>query len=747
MLSVIQLEEMFQADAKKSEAAKSEMSPPKLSLLTPVEVPREVDYAIVNEPADVEAWIRTHRVKLAGFDYETKGTEPHNFPDDRIVGLSLSTDNSAVYLPVPVSRQSYVRDVFCILIDEQVELLAHNLFFEAQWTLKYVPDLYDQVKWHRCTYLTYKSLATEGWIGQSWGLKNAQKELLGWASTNEAELDNWLVSNGWVTGNVSKHFIQLAPDDKLKHYKSGANYNKKRQRKIKPDKGEMWRAPTEILGKYCCLDSYSTYQLYVEVLRPVEQKFSYLPGYLDKFNHLLHLLARQKVRGIQVDTSKMRTVLDNYAVMCEQELTKFLEHPEVVEYVNEFTQDKFKKIYLDKRPEKYKKDGDVSKNYLNWVDRRKAKLVEARFNPNSGAQLQWLFYDKLGYEVEKETRAGNPSTDKQTLLQFGEAGPQLVRYNILEKQRQYAQSAFDITTDQNVLHPSFRVPGTLTNRLSGAGGFNLQQQPKTEDYLSCFVARPGFKWVQCDVTSLEKVVLAERSRDPALWNLYGPEAKPNDVYLYDGAHLPGFKEEILAAGYVPDNPTADMIRHVKSVCKSTRKKVKPASLGFGYGLGPRKYRLDMKLNGFDISDDEAFEVWKAYWKLYKGVKIWERELTRQWRKNDGWFLNGCGRPIGVHADKMKDIVNRDCQSTGHDLLVEWIHIYSRELDRRGIEWYPVIVDFHDESIVEVREEQAEEAAEVMQWAFDELNKLTGSTIKLTGEGTIADNLAEIKVEE
>lgn len=743
-MNILELEELFQTDDKK---AKTDSSPPKLALLRPVKTDRQVSWQVIDKPHEVEDWIRSNSIKLAALDFETKGTDPHNFPDNRVVGVSLSTDKSAIYLPIPENRQTYVVDTFNILIDESVKLLAHNLFFEGQWTLKYLRDNYVNVKWHRCTYLTYKTLACEGWFGQSWSLKSAQKELLGWKTTNEARLDEWLVAHGYVVGNVSKKFLEMTGEQRVAHFKSKNNFNKKGSRKIRPDKAEMWRAPVDILGEYCCLDSYSTYLLYDRVLRPVEQKFRVLPDYLDKFNYLIHLLVKQRVRGISVDTEKMTKVLKDYDVNCAAELRKFMEHPEVVEHTRSWFEQKLKETYLDKEPPRIKKDGGVSKNWINWKERRPAAEAKAAFNPNSGTQLQWLFYDKLGYTVEKETKAGNPATDKQTLMQFGEAGLQLVRYNILEKQRQYAQSAFDITTDKGVLHPSFKCSGTLTNRLSGSGGFNLQQQPKTEDYLSCFKARPGFKWVQCDINSLEKVVLAERSKDPALWKLYGPGARPNDVYLYDGAHLPGFKEDILAAGYDPDMTTQEMITRVKKECKSTRKKVKPASLGFGYGLGPRKYRLDMRLNGFDISDDEAFEVWKAYWKLYEGVKKWEKELLRQRRKNDGWFLNGIGRPVGVHEDKLKDIVNRDCQSTGHDLLIEWIYIYTRELDRRKIEWYPAIIDFHDESIIEVEESRAEESLEIMMSAFDELNKQMKSEIPLAGEGLVCDNLAEIKIED
>ena len=51
---------------------------------------------------------------------------------------------------------------------------------------------------------------------------------------------------------------------------------------------------------------------------------------------------------------------------------------------------------------------------------------------------------------------------------------------------------------------------------------NLQQQPKSRQYLECFRARPGHKIVQLDFDALEPKITAYFSRDKNLMNLYGP---------------------------------------------------------------------------------------------------------------------------------------------------------------------------------------------------------------------------------
>lgn len=239
-----------------------------------------------------------------------------------------------------------------------------------------------------------------------------------------------------------------------------------------------------------------------------------------------------------------------------------------------------------------------------------------------------------------------------------------------------------------------------------------------------------------------KVVLTEEQRHA----LDIPEAV-NDVYLFDGAHLPGFKEPILASGYSPFNTNKEMLAKTKKECKAIRKKVKPASLGFGYGLGWKKYMDDMHALGYSITEAEARAVHKAYWKLYKGCKEYEAELKRQWRKNRGWILNGIGRPIGVHDDFLHDIINRSVQSTGHDLLVYWIQEFRQLLDNEGIEWYPIIIDFHDESIIEVREDQAKRAHELLHEGFVKVNERMGNVIPLTGDGMVCNSFADVKMED
>ena len=135
-------------------------------------------------------------------------------------------------------------------------------------------------------------------------------------------------------------------------------------------------------------------------------------------------------------------------------------------------------------------------------------------------------------------------------------------------------------------------------------------------------------------------------------------------------------------------------------------------------------------------------------RVLRKVKVWNQshKLSQKHVRVYDILNAGPKRRFTVWGDRQMVVSN--CQSTGHDLLVYWVDIYSEMLDAEGIEWYPIIADFHDESIIEVKAEHADRALEIVEReSFDELNRRMGNIIPLQGDGLICDNLADIKIEE
>ena len=88
------------------------------------------------------------------------------------------------------------------------------------------------------------------------------------------------------------------------------------------------------------------------------------------------------------------------------------------------------------------------------------------------------------------------------------------------------------------------------------------------------------------------------------------------------------------------------------------------------------------------------------------------------------------------------------QSSGHDILQLYSRIAAQLLNEAKLDWIPVVMDWHDESIIEVPDEQVETAKKIMEIdAYAELNRILGGTCPLKGSAAVAKNLAGIKLEE
>ena len=285
---------------------------------------------------------------------------------------------------------------------------------------------------------------------------------------------------------------------------------------------------------------------------------------------------------------------------------------------------------------------------------------------------------------------------------------------------------------------------------------NIQQLPKDKNFLKCFTAAKGHKLVYSDINSLEPHVLAHFSKDPGLMALYGPNAKPNDVYLYVGSKINAWKDNILEH-YDPENPTPEGIAAAKKHAKAERTAVKPAYLGWMYGLGAGTMSQNT-----EIPVDECKLILADIDKAFPGVVDFNERLKEEWEDNGGWIkqewvidpntgrnipkfidgrpgwiYNGRGRPLGVAPDKVKDLGNRFVQSTGHDVLMQML-VFINEM--RVDTMRPYNVDVHDATIWQVREDKVDEAIKVFNDAYTRLNEALQWDVKIKGEVEVGDNL-------
>lgn len=722
------------------------------ALLTPV-VTTPRPYSVVNlADHPLHTWLPSLLTEEPlVLDLETTGLHPRSA---RVVGFALANSAGSTYFHIGESGQalSMFYEVCNKLDSHQTPLIAHNVAFDSCF-------LPDSCNWVFCTYAAYKHLASEGYAGQKWDLKSAQVEMLGWEDKGDVELVEWLDAN-------------------------------------KLTKGDMWRAPKEILGKYCALDAESTWQLYHRVLLPTVNQFKAYEIYHKHFLDLVWHVREMRMEGIHIDSEQLNAYNLELQGRIREKRTAFLMHPNVRQNVNDFNQRvleeevvakepaKFKKgDELGNEPAKFKKDGGLSQNWVKWDARRQeleGKVPEVSqtwlnwekkknayidgvqgyistepdkdlglFNPQSSKHKQWLFYDVLGYPAKVFTDNENnpqPAVDEEALQGFGEEGKLLIDLNEDLKLQSMVQSCLE-KLDGNMLRVGLKCPGTYTGRLGGSDGLNVQNVPKDVGYLSCWTPPPGHKLLILDFASLEPHVLAAASLDPTLMRIYGPESTGWDcIYLSVGSQLGGDVERrIRAAGYDPLTNTKESVAHAKKEAKDARQVAKIIHLAASYGARPRKIAQTLQLNGMNVTLEQAEDMFNRYWALFAKVKQYEQFLQAQWERNGGWILNPVGRPLAVAQDYLRDVVNRSIQSGGHDCFVLYLSILSDCLRTNGIAYKPYIWDLHDAVMLTVPEGQVGEAVHIMDdTAMSLLNKQLGGKVKLKGETNVVDSWAADK---
>ena len=256
------------------------------------------------------------------------------------------------------------------------------------------------------------------------------------------------------------------------------------------------------------------------------------------------------------------------------------------------------------------------------------------------------------------------------------------------------------------------------------GKINLQNQPKVPEFLKCYVADPGHQIIYMDFSALEPHVCTMYSRDEKMLQLYGPGAKRNDIYLFFGASTRIYGDTIRATGYDPDNPTPAAIKAAKAACGSIRDVLKTVILGCNYGMGYKLLHSYVNQAGYPLSLADAGIIHRAFWSFFGGIKRFEEGLINQYYNNGNYIINGRGRPLTIASDKLKDIVNRFVQSTGHDILMHYLLILNRLRRAEGIPMIPFFVDEHDATFWQAPTEHVDKSV----WAFEESLRRLNKTL-------------------
>lgn len=303
---------------------------------------------------------------------------------------------------------------------------------------------------------------------------------------------------------------------------------------------------------------------------------------------------------------------------------------------------------------------EAEKSLRKSLEESQRKLKRwGNINWGSPPQLAKLLFQDLGLPVLETTPTGSPSCSESVikridhplasdLLKFREAKQQLSFF--IEGWKPY----FHIVRppkgeDQVFLHPSFKLHGTVTGRLSCEHP-NLQQVPRDPVIRSLISAPPG--WVLCewDLSQIELRIAAELSNESQMLDAF---IKGVDVHwltaLRELERGHGMKKLVIeTATTAMQSKKAlsyseaievlleigpDAAVEINKDWKETRKKAKAINFGYLYGMWWKKFKLYARDNyGVSVTDEQAAESREAFFEMYPDLEPWHKKQKRYARK-------------------------------------------------------------------------------------------------------------------
>jgi len=364
---------------------------------------------------------------------------------------------------------------------------------------------------------------------------------------------------------------------------------------------------------------------------------------------------------------------------------------------------------------------------ISVIERKVAAAAGTDFNINSPKQLAFLLFEQLGLPPVKKTKTGY-STDVDVLERLKDLHeiPSLVlEYRTVAKIRSTYVDVLPGRIDprDGRIHTTLSQTQAATGRLSSSDP-NLQNIPiRTElgrRIRAGFVAEKGNLFVGADYSQVELRLLAHLSGDAELIRRF---RQGDDIHAATAAAVFGV------------DPSA--------VTPELRRRAKVINFGILYGMSP--FGLSRELG---IGGKEAKTYIDHYFDRYQGVKEYIEGLKIKSRK-DGYVLTIMGRRrtlkdidsrnkvLREAAERMA--INTPIQGSAADLIKMAMIRVDREFRKAGME-ARLILQIHDELIVEAPEREAAGSERILKEAMEGVAKLS---VPLTVSVSRGKNWGEI----
>jgi DNA polymerase-1 len=321
------------------------------------------------------------------------------------------------------------------------------------------------------------------------------------------------------------------------------------------------------------------------------------------------------------------------------------------------------------------------------------------FNLDSPKQLQVILYEKAQIPVLRRTPTGQPSTAEDVLEELADAHPLprlILEYRGIAKLRStYTEKLPEqVNPRTGRVHTSYHQAVAQTGRLSSTDP-NLQnipiRTPEGRRIRQAFVAPPGHLLVAADYSQIELRIMAHLSGDEGLLRAFAEE---RDVHQATAAEV---------FGVPPEAVTADQRRSAKAI-------------NFGLIYGMSAFGLARQLG---VERGAAQRYVDLYFERYPGVKRY-MDSTRARARETGWVETVFGRRLylpdirsrnrALQQYAERSAINAPMQGTAADIIKLAMIAVDDWCRREAPEAARLIMQVHDELVLEVRQDAVERVA-------------------------------------
>ncbi|RMU73598.1 DNA polymerase I [Pseudomonas syringae pv. apii] len=337
---------------------------------------------------------------------------------------------------------------------------------------------------------------------------------------------------------------------------------------------------------------------------------------------------------------------------------------------------------------------------MTALEREAFAIAGEEFNLGSPKQLGVILYEKLGMPILSKTATGQASTAEAVLAELAEQDFPLPKVLMQYRSMSKLKSTYTDRLPEQInprtgrIHTSYHQAVAVTGRLSSSDP-NLQNIPiRTAEgrrIRQAFVAPKGYKLLAADYSQIELRIMAHLAQDEGLLHAFRNDL---DVHRATAAEVFGVELE---------NVTTDMRRSAKAI-------------NFGLIYGMSAFGLAKQI-GVDRKQSQAYV--DRYFARYPGVLNY-MERTRAQAAEQGFVetifgrrlylpdINAKNQSLRKGAERMA--INAPMQGTAADIIKKAMVAVNGWLDESGLD-ARVILQVHDELVLEVREDLVEQISE------------------------------------